>query len=260
MSLITLTTDFGQSSNYVAIMKGVILSINPSTTIVDLSHQIPPQDLRYANYFLATTLHYFPSSSIHVAVIDPGVGTDREILLAKFEAQYLLVPNNGIATTLLERYPPTKLWKLTESKYWRASISSTFHGRDIFAPVAAHLAMERKPERFGEEIKDWVRLPGEPFRADGHRAAGSIQFVDSFGNLISNIPAKSIPATPPRVSVSGRVLDGVRWVQTYGEANPGELVVLGSSDGFVEIAVVNGNAAERLKAAAGDPIELVHVK
>ena len=260
MSLLTLTTDFGEASPYVAVMKGVILSINPSTTLIDLSHQIAPQDIRHASYFLATALPYFPSGSIHVAVVDPGVGTDRAILLAKLEAQYLLAPDNGLATMLFDRHPPTKIWKLTESKYWRSSISSTFHGRDIFAPVAAHLTLERKPERFGVETTEWQRLAGEPFRTEGNRLLGSIQFVDHFGNLISNIPARSLSTAPERISVAGQLIDGLRWVRTYGEANPGDVVGLASSDGFGEIAVVNGSAAQRLNISAGAPIEITLTK
>jgi S-adenosylmethionine hydrolase len=256
MSLLTLTTDFGDTSPYVAVMKGIIHSINPSANIVDLTHHIPAQNIRHGAYFLATAIPYFPSASIHVAVVDPGVGTDREMLLAKLEAQYVLGPDNGLLSTLFDRHPPTQVWKLTETRFWRTPISSTFHGRDILAPVAANLSLQRKPERFGEEIKEWERLPGEPHRTEGSRAIGSIQFVDHFGNLISNIPARLLAAAPARLSLAGKPIEGVRWVRTYGEAAAGDLVGLGSSDGFVEIAVVGGNAAERLGLDAGASVDL----
>ena len=256
MSLITLTTDFGESSPYVACMKGVILSITPSTSIFDLSHQIPPQDLRHAAYFIATAIPYFPSRSIHVVVVDPGVGMDRAILLAKLEAQYVLVPDNGVATLLFDRHPPTKIWKLTETRFWRGSISDTFHGRDIFAPVAGNLALERRPERFGEAVTTWVRLPGQPFLAEGNRIVGSIQFVDHFGNLITNIPSRALSKAPARLGIAGQTVEDVNWVRTYGEAAAGNLIGLKSSDGFVEIAVVHGSAADRLSLGAGTSVEI----
>jgi S-adenosyl-L-methionine hydrolase (adenosine-forming) len=257
MSLLTLTTDFGDSSPYVAVMKGIIHSINPSINIVDLTHHIPPQNIRHGSFFLSTAIPYFPSSTIHVAVVDPGVGTDREMLLAKLEAQYILAPDNGLLSALFDKHPPTQVWKLTETRFWRTPISSTFHGRDILAPVAANLSLQRKPERFGEETKEWVRLPGEPHRSEGVRAAGSIQFVDHFGNLISNIPARVLAQAPTRISLAGQPVEGVRWVRTYAEAAAGELVGLGSSDGFVELAVVEGSAAQRLGVNAGASIDLI---
>lgn len=260
MSLLTLTTDFGDSSPYVAVMKGIIYSINPSINIVDLTHHIPPQNIRHGSYFLSTALPYFPSSTIHVAVVDPGVGSEREMLLAKLEAQYVLAPDNGLLSALFDKHPPTQVWKLTETRFWRTPISSTFHGRDILAPVAANLSLQRKPERFGEEIKEWVRLPGEPHRTDGMRAIGSIQFVDHFGNLISNIPARVLSNEPSKFILAGRLVEGIRWVRTYADGAAGELIGLASSDGFVEIAVVGGNAAQRLNIDAGASVDLAMAK
>ena len=256
MSLLTLTTDFGDSSPYVAVMKGIIYSINPSINVVDLTHHIPPQDIRHGSYFLSTAIPYFPSSTIHVAVVDPGVGTERDLLLAKLEAQYVLAPDNGLLSALFDKHPPTQVWKLTETRFWRTPISSTFHGRDILAPVAANLSLQRKPERFGEETKDWVRLPGEPHRTEGMRTIGSIQFVDHFGNLITNIPARALGSEPSRINIAGRPVEGLRWVATYGDGAAGELIGLASSDGFVEIAVVDGNAAQHLNIVAGASVDL----
>jgi S-adenosylmethionine hydrolase len=257
MSVITLTTDFGESSPYVAVMKGVILSINPAARIIDLSHEIGPQDIRHGSYFLATAVPYFPKGTIHVSVVDPGVGTERAILLAEVAGQFALAPENGLLTALLERHPPTGLWRLTESQFWRPTVSATFHGRDIFAPVAAHLALEPIPSRFGVPVAECIRLPGQPFNAETGRLLGCIQFVDRFGNLISNIPVESVPASPRRIAVGKSELADVKWVRTYGEANVGEVVALTSSDGLVEIAVVNGSAAQALGIAAGATIEIL---
>jgi S-adenosylmethionine hydrolase len=256
MSLITLTTDFGESSPYVAVMKGVILSINPAVQIVDLSHEIGPQDVRHGSYFLATAVPYFPKGTIHVAVVDPGVGTERAILLAEVVGQFVLAPDNGLLTGLLERQQPAGLWRVTETRFWRLTVSATFHGRDIFAPVAAHLALEPIPARFGVPVADWVQLPGQPFHAEPGRLRGCIQFVDRFGNLISNIPAEAVASPPRRIAVGNGELADVKWVRTYGEAHVGEIVALASSDGFVEIAVVNGSAAQALGIAAGSTIEI----
>jgi S-adenosyl-L-methionine hydrolase (adenosine-forming) len=257
MSVITLTTDFGDGSPYVAVMKGVILSINPSAHIVDLSHVIRPQDIRHGSYMLSTAVPYFPAGTIHVAVVDPGVGTERKALLASAANQFIVAPDNGLLTGLLDHLAPASVWELNESAYWRPTVSSTFHGRDIFAPVAAHLSLNVAPSRLGTAIDSWVRLPGHSFHVDGSRLTGSIQFVDHFGNLISNIPAEAIVAGPREIRLDGRLIEGFRWVRTYGEADPGQIVGLISSDGFLEIAVVNGNAAARLEARAGDPIGAV---
>jgi S-adenosylmethionine hydrolase len=248
--LITLTTDFGERSPYVAVMKGVVLSLNADARILDLSHLIPPQDVRSGNYFLATAVPYYPPGTVHVAVVDPGVGTQRGILLAEVAGQFVLAPDNGVLTGLFERHPPTTVRRLTEAKYWRPTVSATFHGRDIFAPVAAHLSLDPRPALFGVPVMEWVRLPGEPYRVEGERVVGSIQAIDHFGNLISNIPAAAVPSAPSSVTVGGRDVP-LCWVRTYGEAAAGELVGLVSSDGSLEIAIVNGSAAARLDIEAG---------
>src|SRR5437879_6459183 len=156
-SIITLTTDFGEGSSYVAAMKGVILAINPAARIVDLSHQIPPQDLRYTAFFIASAIPYFPRGAIHVVVVDPGVGTQRAILYVEVNGQRLLVPDNGCWTTLAGDASPRAI-RLTESDYWRQPVSATFHGRDIFAPVAAHLSLGAEATSLGTPVGDWTRL------------------------------------------------------------------------------------------------------
>lgn len=253
--IITLTTDFGEGSPYVACMKGVILGINPAVRFVDLSHQIPPQDLHHAAFFLATAIPEFPPGIIHVIVVDPGVGTERAILYVETEGHRLLVPDNGCWTLLARRAAtPPRVLRLTEPRYWRQPVSATFHGRDILAPVAGHLSLGLDPHLLGA-ASDWDSLEfPEPVREPG-RLAGEVVFVDHFGNLITNIPGAALEALgtgPVQVLIGGQAVR--RRVRTYGEAVPGTLVALISSAGLLEIAVVQGNAAREMNARPGTPV------
>jgi len=255
--LITLTTDFGYTSPYVAVMKGVILSINPAAAIVDLSHSIRPQDLRHANYFLTTAIPYFPPGTIHVCVVDPGVGSERAGLCVEIEDQRLICPDNGICTSLLKKTKkPITVRRLTDQRFWRPRISNTFHGRDIFAPVAAHLSLGTAPSLLGPEMAEPVALPSHTAVTFGKRWEGEVQFIDDFGNLITNIPACKMKLLPVKVSVAGSPREVLRWVRNYSEGNEGELVSLFSSDGYFEISAVNGSAAKRLGVTAGAVVEL----
>ena len=255
--LITLTTDFGAASPYVAVMKGVILSINPAARVLDLSHAIRPQDVRHASYFLATAVPYFPDSTIHVCVVDPGVGTERAAIYADTGSHRLVGPNNGVFTGVLRRCGCRTARKLTNPRFWRPSVSATFHGRDIFAPVAAHLSLGVSHKELApEDLADLVELPVRSAVTFGKRWQGEVQFADDFGNLITNIPACKLKSLPVKVSVGGAPPVLLRWVRTYAEASPGELVCLFSSDGFFEVAEVNGNAARRLGVETGAAVEL----
>jgi S-adenosyl-L-methionine hydrolase (adenosine-forming) len=254
---ITLTTDFGYTSPYVAVMKGVILSINPSACIVDLSHSIRPQDIRHANYFLTTAIPYFPPGTVHVCVVDPGVGSERAGLYVDLGGQCLIGPDNGIFTGLLQKGKKTGIARrLANQHYWRPRISNTFHGRDIFAPVAAHLSLGIDPTLLGPELPEPVILPSHSAVTFGNRWQGEVQFVDDFGNLITNIPTCKLKTLPVKVSIAGSPLEMLRWVRAYSDGATGELVSLFSSDGFFEIAEVNGNAAKRLGVTAGAVVEL----
>ncbi len=255
--MITLTTDFSEGSAYVAALKGVILSINPQVRLLDLSHRIPPQDLQHASFFLRNALPYFPTGTTHVVVIDPGVGTDRALLYVESAGQRLLVPDNGCWTELARaasRRPTVR--RLKEPRYWRPQVSSTFHGRDILAPVAAHLSLGLDPELLGPLVQEWVCLDFPQPLLGEWALTGEVVFVDDFGNLISNIPGEA----PVWAGREVRVWVGEREVtcrvRTYGEAPPGTLVTLTSSAGTVEVAVVQGSAACELGVGVGTPIRV----
>jgi S-adenosylmethionine hydrolase len=250
--LITLTTDFGTASPYVAAMKGVILTINPTARLVDLSHDIPPQDLLHTALFLAAALPYFPPNTLHVVVVDPGVGSSRAILYVEAASQSLLVPDNGCWTLLGE---PRRVLFLTQTRFWRPVVSATFHGRDIIAPVAAHLSLGVDPTELGVPAESWQRLAIPPPVIAPGSIRGEVVFIDSFGNLITNIESGSLPSSANRsVRIQVGEQEVTRRVRTYSEAERGTLVGLVSSGGQFEIAVVQGSAARELGAMVGTSI------
>jgi S-adenosyl-L-methionine hydrolase (adenosine-forming) len=252
--IVTLLTDFGNRSPYSAALKGVILGINPNAAIVDLSHEIPPQNLRHAAYYLLQSAPYFCSGTVHVVVVDPGVGADRSILLVELGRQYLIVPDNGCWTWLDHFHGPARSVRhVTERRYWRSAVSSTFHGRDIFAPVAGWLSRGVAAECFGPEIQDWVRLPLPACHIGASQITGEVMFIDDFGNVVTSIPENAVP---PRATVRHGKESISRRLRTYAEGQSRELVYLISSSGFLEIAEVEGNAAQRLSARVGD---IIHV-
>ena len=258
-SIITLTTDFGTDSPYVAQMKGAILTLNPQATVVDVTHAIPPQDVHAGSLALEQVVAYFPAGTIHIAVVDPGVGTRRPLVYAKLSDQHFLAPDNGLLTHVIQRQSATQVIRLQEPQYWRASVSATFHGRDILAPVAAHLSLGLEPHRLGPPHAGLVALDlPQPQRvADG--IEGSVIGIDSFGNLLTNIPAESLhdrERSACKVLCRERVIDGI--VHTYGYASPGTLVALIGSHGALEIAVVRGNAASELSAHVGDEVAVLY--
>lgn len=255
--LITLTTDYGETAPYVAAMKGAILSVNRAVRLLDLSHQIRPQDIHHADFFLGLAVPYYPAGTIHLAVVDPGVGGQRLPLLVEAGGQFLIGPDNGLFTSVIRALGGTPIVRhLNEPRFWREHVSHTFHGRDLFGPVAAHLAGGITPEEFGPRLRNWIELPIHSAVCWRDKCEGEIRFIDDFGNLLTNIPADRVKELPVRASLNGCPQVHVRWVRTYSDAGPGELVCLFSSDGLFEIAVVQGNAAKRLNATVGMAIEL----
>jgi S-adenosylmethionine hydrolase len=254
--LITLTTDFGEGSSYVAAMKGALYSVNPAARIVDLTHAIPPQDVMAAALFLEDVVPLFPGGTIHVVVVDPGVGTNRALLCVEWAGHVILAPDNGCWTEI--GLPGEGLVRrLTESRYWRRDISATFHGRDILAPAAGHISLGLDPAALGPALNlGWegcvtLDVP-KPVRS-GNTIRGQVVHVDAFGNLICNIrPGQSM--SPQTATIAGRTAS--RFVKTYGDAEPGSLVALKGSSGRVEFAIVNGSAAAVLGVGVGVAVEV----
>lgn len=260
MALITLTTDFGLHDHYVGAMKGVILGIVPGAGIVDISHEIEPQNVRHAAFVLRHAFPWFPPCTIHVVVVDPGVGTRRRILLARYAGQFVLAPDNGILTWVHRDFEGEALFEVENRKYFHPQVSNTFHGRDIFAPVAAHLAAGAAPQSFGPRAES-PELLSLPHRAEFHdnKLCGRIIHNDRFGNLITNIHQEqlelsnnSLPAW--RARIDGADVGPLR--STFAEVAPNEIVVYVGSAGLVEVAANLGNAFRRFGRSDSIRVEL----
>lgn len=253
MGVITITTDFGHKGPFVAIMQGVILSRYPEAKIIDLMHDIPAQWPPEAGFWVSRSYRWFPGGSIHLAIVDPGVGTERDILIVEHDGHTFMAPDNGLLGPLLDTATSTRVYRLDTLRLDLPEPSATFHGRDIFAPVAADLASGRLTVGdVATETKEWV--PGwidEPEVTAG-RVTGVIVTVDTFGNLISNIDASLVEGmASPVVSIAGHE---VPMLRTYGQAKPGDYLALVNSFGVVEIARAEGDAAEGLGSARGAPL------
>ena len=259
MPIISLLTDFGLKDGNVGVMKGVIGGIAPQAQIVDISHLIAPQDIREAALVLFRSAPYFPAGSIHVVVVDPGVGTNRRPIAARLGEQYFIGPDNGVITLWLEKVEREKISAvfihLDRPQYWLPEVSHVFHGRDIFAPCAAHLARGIPLLQLGTPISDPVKLNFPTPTRSEDKLKGEIIHIDHFGNLSSNIRREHLQS---RTNIVVR-LAGVeiqRLVNTFGERQPGELVALFGSTGNLIISLVNGSAAQRLGVQVGELVEV----
>jgi S-adenosylmethionine hydrolase len=255
-SVITLTTDFGPSSPYVAQMKGVILAIHGEVELIDVTHAIPPQQILAGAVTLLDVYHCFPPGTIHIAVVDPGVGSNRAIALAEIDCHFFVAPDNGLLGLVAGRTTPTRIVHLEASEFWRQPISPTFHGRDIMAPVAAHLARGVDFERFGVSQKVVCQLSSLDAVVTTDSAQGTVLAVDSFGNLTTNLDRDMLPRSVSeltlRIDSQAEVI--VPFVATYADRPADQLVALVGSSRRIEIAVVNGNAGEQLGADTGTQI------
>jgi S-adenosylmethionine hydrolase len=287
MSIITLTTDFGASDGYVGTMKGVILSIAPNVTLVDITHEIAPQHVRQAAYMLHAAASYFPPGTIHLAVVDPGVGSRRRALVVRMSRGFLVGPDNGLFTLFLADEPEAECRSITNPAFMLPHVSATFHGRDVFAPVAAHLArrlahsVARRAEReaslthdqetphcysaqgealglseFGPRVSDPVTLTlPKPVQLSEGNWLGQVLFADHFGNLITSITEDVLTNIGSvEILIGQTLITGIK--RTFADAAPGELVALVGSSGHLEISIVNGNAAQSLNLGPGSPITL----
>jgi S-adenosylmethionine hydrolase len=254
--VITLTTDFGHKGPFAAVMRGVILARAPEARIIDLTHEIHVHWPAEAGFWLARAYPYFAPGTVHIAVVDPGVGTSRAILAAEHDGHVFLAPDNGLLAQMIEDDPAAKVYRLDES--WRRqqdwpAPSHTFHGRDIFAPLAADLASGRTaPADIGPVTTDIVPSLLEPPAVTGDIVKGCVVTIDNFGNLITNIDASLLASfTSARVQAAGRSLP---LLDTYGQTKPGEFLALINSFGVLELACAEGNAADRLGLGRGAPV------
>ncbi|HEV3416371.1 MAG TPA: SAM-dependent chlorinase/fluorinase [Pirellulales bacterium] len=254
--IITLATDFGLGSPYVAAMKGVILSIHPAARIVDIAHTIGAQNVRQAAVLLAEATTWFPAGTIHVAVVDPGVGTERRIVYAQIGDQQYLAPDNGLLSRLALKTRPSRIIALENPEHWLPSVSSTFHGRDIMAPVAAQLSLGMEPDRLGPSVAELVELDWPAPRIGANEISGTVLWIDGFGNLITDVTAGMLAAIPDRssatVEIAGRTIHGID--RTYGDRPANTLMSLVGSSGYLEISIAAGNARAQLNSDAGAPV------
>lgn len=253
--IITLLTDFGLSDHYVGAMKGVILSICPDAQLVDITHEIRPYSILEAAFTLSQAWRYFPQGTTHLVVVDPGVGSSRRPLVAEADGHRFVAPDNGVLTMI----GPFTAREIRESGFFRASVSQTFHGRDIFAPVAAHLATGISPQDFGPAINDPLHLAGlEPVLTGPGEWTGIVLRIDRYGNVVTNLSSlrflQSAEETP-KLRFSARFVN--QYYPTYTAAPPGELFVVGGSSGYIEVSMNQGDAASELAVCPGTPVTLL---
>ena len=256
--LVTLTTDFGEGSTYTAQMKGAVLRVEPAAVLIDITHSIGPQDVHHAALVLDEVALRFPPDTIHVCVVDPGVGTQRKIVYARCGGQHFVAPDNGVLSLLARRAPVARLIRIESREFWQANVSATFHGRDIMAPVAGHLCRGVAPERLGSAHRRLVDLDWPEVQREGQALRGVVLLVDHFGNLITNITRSMLPRREDgrQLVVTCRDRSCDDWVDTYGERPAGTLVALVGSSDRLEIAICQGHAARKLGAVAGDPVRV----
>ena len=255
--IITLTTDFGLHGPYVAAVKGVLLERAPGVQLVDVCHTIAPQNILEGGFVLANIVDTFPAGTVHLAVVDPGVGTDRRLMAVSVARQWFVLPDNGLITGVTRAREPEAVRAITNPALRREVVSATFHGRDILAPAAAHLAMGHSPEELGPLLSKYITLRNFEPSSEDRGFVGEVIFKDTFGNLITNIHGDRLGTSPTdswHVELAGERIAGIG--RTYGERPAGTLIALLGSSGWVEIAVVNGDAARLLTAGAGTTVRV----
>jgi S-adenosylmethionine hydrolase len=268
MAVISLLTDFGTDDEYVGLVKAVIYGIAPGADVVDLCHRIEPQDVAGAAFLISSAWRYFPENSVHLVIIDPGVGTDRAIIAVKSAGHIFLAPDNGVLTRIFDRDPAVRIVRVENRAFFRAQVSRTFHGRDIFAPVGAHLLRGISMDQLGPAAPagSLRRIEAAARRSDERgEIVGAVVWVDRFGNLITDIEVNEAnrirgeeEGLPLQVHIAGRILTGL--CRSYGDVEPGEALVVVGSRGTLEIAVNCGSASAKLGCGRGDPVRIRYGK
>jgi S-adenosylmethionine hydrolase len=257
--LLTLTTDFGTSDHLVGTLKGVILKIQPDAQIVDINHSVAPYDVLDGALCIGAAYRYFPSKTVHLVVVDPGVGTERRPILVSANNQYFIAPDNGVLSLVYEREDPIVVRHITSEHYFQRPVSPTFQGRDVFAPVAAWLAKNWQTDAFGEVITDFTRFALPRPKAQDGTLRGAVLRVDHFGNLMTNFTLEDLPEAmrqpgPAKFTVAGKPVK--QFVESFAQGPAGEPVALVGSTGFIEVAVNKGNAARVLGVGRGAEVVL----
>jgi S-adenosyl-L-methionine hydrolase (adenosine-forming) len=261
--ILTLTTDFGASDHYVGAMKGVILSICPRAQIVDICHDVTPFQIAEGAYVIAQAYDCFPKKTVHVVVVDPGVGTARRPILVEAAGQYFVGPDNGVLAMVYSS-GKHKVRLIASDRYFRQPVSATFHGRDVFAPVAAHVAAGVPPSRMGKPIEDYLRPEfAKPQRSGERTWSGAILKIDRFGNMVTNFHVRDFPGllagesarpTKRQMTIGRRKIGAL--AQNYAESRPGALFLIVGSSGYLEVSVNQGSAAKQTGCKAGEPVKL----
>jgi len=256
--LVTLLTDFGTNDHYVASIKGPILCVNPRCTIVDISHEVKPHDIREGAFILANAFRFFPEGTIHLCVVDPGVGGPRRPILIESNNYFFVGPDNGLLSIASRQNGIKEIIGLTEMRFFRPEVSQTFHGRDIFAPVAGHLSLGVRPRAFGKRIDSFIEIELKKPDVKGETMTGEVLHIDRFGNLITNIVEKKFyPFIKDRtfqIRAGNKTVNALK--RGYWEGKKGEVIALVGSGGFLEIAIREGSAGKRLKLKRGDQIRI----
>lgn len=266
--IITLTTDFGLADHFVGVMKGVILGIHSEVELVDISHEVGSYDINEGALTFAQSYRYFPPGTIHLVVVDPGVGSARRPILATTPRYHFVAPDNGVLSAVYEREDTVEVRHITSDYYWLKPVSRTFHGRDIFAPVAAWLSQGVEPSRFGDVITDYIRIalpkPTRREESGKWRVEGAVLRIDKFGNVITNLTPEDVPellTEPPAsfcIAINGHEVTTLR--RSFAEGQPSEVFAIPGSSGFIEIGTHRGSAAQTLQAGRGAPVTLIFSK
>jgi S-adenosyl-L-methionine hydrolase (adenosine-forming) len=255
MAIITLLTDFGLRDHFVGAIKGVLLKLNPDLTLIDISHLIPPQDIYSGAFTLSQSCFYYPVGTIHLAVVDPGVGSARKALAVTADGHFFVAPDNGLLTHIMESQEDCTAYEITADHYFNKPVSTTFHGRDVFAPIAAWISRGIPLHQLGPVVSNPVKLQIPSIkRVRDSLIQGSILAVDHFGNLITNLKASDIPQAF-KMMAGQKEITSMR--QTYADGSPGELFVVPGSTGFLEITIKDDSAAAHLNLKPGFPIGVI---
>ena len=258
MTAVTLMTDFGLRDHFVAAMKGVMLNITPELTLIDITHEIPRGDIHSGAFTLGQCCFYFPSGTIHLAVVDPGVGSHRKALAVEAGGHFFVAPDNGLLTHVLKAHEDFTAHEITAEQYFLKPVAATFHGRDIFAPVAAWMSRGVPLSQLGPPLPNPVRLPFKEQRREGDSIIhGTVLAVDHFGNLITNLKSSDAPRAF-KIVADGRELHTLR--RTYTDGAPGEIFVVAGSAGYLEIVMRDGSAAETLRLQVGASVVLISLR